>query len=52
LVTGSIIADKLLNIIVYPFLVVLLLDQLLGLALAWVGYSNSIICSCDQGYTD
>jgi hypothetical protein len=51
-VTGSIVTDKPFDIIVYPLLVVLLLDQLLGFTLTWIGYSNTIIYYYDQGCID
>ena len=45
--TGSIVTNKLFDVIVYPLLVVLLLDQSLGFTLTWIGYSNTIIYSHD-----
>jgi hypothetical protein len=51
-VAGSIVTNKPFNIIIYPFLVVLLLDQLLSFTLTWIGYSNTIIYSYNQGYID
>ena len=50
--TGSIVTDKPFDIVVYPLLVVSLLDQSLGFALARMGCSNTTMCGHDQGCTD
>ena len=51
-VTGSIVTNKPFNIIIYPFLVVSLLDQPFSLSLAWVGRSNTTVGSRDQVCTN
>jgi hypothetical protein len=47
-VTGSTVTDKPFNIIVESLLVVLLLDQPLGLVLTRVGCSNTTVSGRDQ----
>ena len=52
LVAGCTVANKLFNIVVYALLVVLLLDQLLGLVLARVCCSDTAVSSSNQVCTD
>ena len=52
LVAGCTVANKLFNIVVYPLLVVLLLDQLLRLVLARVCCCYTAVSSSNQVCTD